>query len=128
MDPEKKPVEVYAERGASEMPEASPEEMKALALAYAKYLAENDLEPGDPTFTDSVPDLEAEQVQAADPETEPVEAEISGPAEETVQAEVSEPPGAGGKDDSDKAETGKGGKKKSVKRLWLCWKSSGSVS
>ena len=98
------------------MPEASPEEMKALALAYAKYLAENDLEPGDPTFTDSVPDLEAEQAQAADPETEPVEAEISGPAEETVQAEVSEPAGAGGKDDSDKAETGKGGKKKKEKK------------
>ena len=116
MDPEKKPVEVYAERGESKMPEASPEEMKALALAYAKYLAENDLEPGEPTFTDSIPDLETEIAQAADPETEPVKSEISEPAEETVQSEVSETAEAGGKDDSDKAETGKGVKKKKEKK------------
>jgi len=58
MDPEKKPVEVYAEKGETRLPEASPEELKALASAYAKYLAEHDIKPGDPTFTDSVPVLE----------------------------------------------------------------------
>ena len=35
-----KPVEVYSEKAETEAPELSPEEMKALALAYAKYLAE----------------------------------------------------------------------------------------
>ena len=35
------PVEVYAERAETVMPETDPEEMQALALAYAKYLAEH---------------------------------------------------------------------------------------
>ena len=58
MDPEKKPVEVYAEKGETRLPEASPEELKALASAYAKYLAEHDIKPGELTFTDSLPELE----------------------------------------------------------------------
>ena len=75
MDPEKKPVEVYAEKGETKLPEASPEELKALALAYAKYLAEHDIEPGEPTFTDEI------QEEAAQEEVTTAEAEEVIPAE-----------------------------------------------
>ena len=64
MDPEKKPVEVYAERAETKMPDADPEELKALALAYAKYLAEHDIKPGDPTFTDSIPEEVIEEAES----------------------------------------------------------------
>ena len=48
-----KPVPVYAERAETVLPEADGDELKALALSYARYLAEHDMKPGDPTFTDS---------------------------------------------------------------------------
>ena len=76
MDPEKKPVEVYAEKGETRLPEASPEELKALASAYAKYLAEHDIKPGDLTFTDSVPELEMPE-KPQETEAEEVIAELS---------------------------------------------------
>ena len=47
------------------MPDADPEELKALALAYAKYLAEHDIKPGDPTFTDSIPEEVIEEAETA---------------------------------------------------------------
>ena len=47
------PVEVYAEKAETKAPDVRAEEMKALALAYAKYLKEKGLEPGDATFTDT---------------------------------------------------------------------------
>ena len=47
---------VYAEKAESRPEEISGDELRALALAYAKYLADTGAEPGDPTFTDSVPD------------------------------------------------------------------------
>ena len=58
------PVPVYAERAETKLPEASEEELKALALAYAKYLSQQGLEPGDPTFTDSLPEDIEEPIEA----------------------------------------------------------------
>lgn len=83
MDPEKKPVEVYAEKGETKLPELSPEELKAVALAYAKYLAEHDMEPGEPTFTDTIPETE---------ETEEKEPDNAEPETVTEPAETPEEP------------------------------------
>ena len=94
MDPEKKPVEVYAERGETKLPEVSPEELKALALAYAKYLAEHDMEPGEPTFTDSVPEETAVQDADTEPEkaSEPEETAVSPEAQqEEAETDPAEP-------------------------------------
>ena len=46
-------VPVYAERAETKMPETDPDELKALALAYARYLTSHGMAPGEPTFTDS---------------------------------------------------------------------------
>lgn len=48
---EDKKVEVYAEKAATEKAELEVEDVRAAALAYAKYLREKGLEPGDATFT-----------------------------------------------------------------------------
>ena len=53
-----KPAEVYSEKAETKAPELSPEEMKSLALAYARYLAKKQLKPGDATF------VEPEELQA----------------------------------------------------------------
>lgn len=50
---EPRKVPVYAEKAETVLPDPDPEELKALALAYARYLAEHNLNPGDPTFTDA---------------------------------------------------------------------------
>ena len=50
---ESKGVPVYAERAETKVPEADPEELRALALSYARYLAEHNMKPGELTFTDS---------------------------------------------------------------------------
>ena len=47
------PAPVYAERAETVMPTLDPEELKALALSYARYLADHDMQPGELTFTDS---------------------------------------------------------------------------
>ncbi len=87
------------------MPDADPEELKALALAYAKYLAEHDIKPGDPTFTDSIPEEVIEEAETTlvkdsaefiledeDPETEssaiPETAETDTAAETEKEAET----------------------------------------
>ena len=89
MDPEKKPVEVYAEKGETRLPEASPEELKALASAYAKYLAEHDIKPGEPTFTDSLPVIDIpEEPQVSVPADEPEELKEADTAEESKAEET----------------------------------------
>ena len=92
MDPEKKPVEVYAEKGETKLPEVDPDELKALALAYAKYLAKHDLEPGEPTFTDTIPETEITEetetaAETADAEENAEAAEKPAEAEPTDEAE-----------------------------------------
>ena len=66
---EKKPVEVYAERAETKAPELSQDDMKSLALAYAKYLAEKSLKPGDATFVDPE-ELMKEEAPAKEAATE----------------------------------------------------------
>lgn len=102
MDPEKKPVEVYAEKGETKLPELSPEELKAVALAYAKYLAEHDMEPGEPTFTDTIPDTE---------EKEKTEADNAEPETVTEPAETPEEPAEAETPEDSAEETGKSSKK-----------------
>ena len=75
------PVPVYAERAETVLPEADGDELRALALSYARYLAAHDMRPGDPTFTDSEEGMEP---AAEEPEQEK--------AEETVQPEAAEEP------------------------------------
>ncbi len=76
------PVPVYAERAETVLPDADGDELKALALSYARYLAEHDMQPGDPTFTDSEEIMEepAEPEKAEEPEQTAVgEEEKAGP-------------------------------------------------
>ena len=46
------PVKVYSETAEIEIPQLDDEQIKAAALAYAKYLNEQGLEPGDATFAE----------------------------------------------------------------------------
>jgi murein DD-endopeptidase MepM/ murein hydrolase activator NlpD len=97
-----KPVPVYAERAETVLPEADGDELKALALSYARYLAEHDMKPGDPTFTDS------EDAEIIRPEQEK--------AEEPVQEEKAgtEPASDGSEETAEKSapEKKKDAKKK----------------
>ena len=92
MDPEKKPVEVYAEKGETKLPEVDPDELKTLALAYAKYLAEHDMEPGEPTFTDTIPEIpETEKTEETEPAAEIADtADQNEAAEEPAEAETAD--------------------------------------
>ena len=83
---EKEPVKVYSELAETQAPELSEAEMQALALAYARYLAEKGLKPGDATFTEPeelLQDAEkpAEEL-AAEPDEAPEEELTEEPAEE----------------------------------------------
>ncbi len=87
-DEETKPVEVYSEKADAEVPDLDSEQIKAAALAYAKYLREQGLIPGDATFVEPEEigvDLEEKTAEAEDsPEEENAE------AEETAEAEPEE--------------------------------------
>ena len=113
---DRKPVPVYAERAETVMPEADPDELKALALAYAKYLATHDMQPGDLTFTDSeggFPETqEAQPVTKA--ENAAADAEESTHEEPAAESEVNKPeePAAESKESGSKK---KSRKKKSAK-------------
>ncbi|MBQ6315000.1 MAG: peptidoglycan DD-metalloendopeptidase family protein [Mogibacterium sp.] len=65
--------EVYAEIAETKAPEPSEEELHALALAYARYLAEKNLEPGDVTFVEPEELLEEAETEAEAPAEEPTE-------------------------------------------------------
>ena len=129
MDPEKKPVEVYAERGETKLPETEPEELKALALAYAKYLAEHDIKPGDPTFTDEIPEEVIEEAETAlandsaefiiedeDPETESAAAAEPAGTEAMAEAEPEAESGAEESPETGKTEEAEDTGKKAAKK------------
>ena len=103
---ESQPAEVYSEIAEPEMPEIDDAQIRALALAYARYLKEHDLAPGDATYVEpeelgvsvdgldvefdmdpngdeEAPALPEEQLEE-EPAEEPAE-EL--PAEETVEDE-----------------------------------------
>ena len=96
---QKKPAEVWSEKAESKSPEISPEEMKTLASAYAKYLAEKKMKPGDATFiepeelTGKAPEVKAEATaetpakKPAAPETK-AEAPVAVPAKPEMKAEA----------------------------------------
>ena len=96
---QKKTAEVWSEKAESKSPEISPEEMKTLASAYAKYLAEKKMKPGDATFiepeelTGKAPEVKAEATaetpakKPAAPETK-AEAPVAAPAKPEMKAEA----------------------------------------
>ena len=49
---ESQPAEVYSEIAEPEMPEIDDAQIRALTLAYARYLKEHDLVPGDATYVE----------------------------------------------------------------------------
>ena len=83
-----RPVEVYSEKAETQAPEISQDDMKSLALAYARFLAKKDLKPGDATF------IEPEELLGQSEDKGP-EAGAQAPAalvtEATAAAQASEP-------------------------------------
>ena len=77
-----KPAEVYAEKAETKVPEISSEEMKTLALAYARYLAEKKLKPGDATFVEPEELIEKSKTEAE--KAEPSPAVLAAEKEENV--------------------------------------------
>ena len=101
-----RPVEVYSEKAETQAPEISQDDMKSLALAYARFLAKKDLKPGDATFIepeellgqseDKSPDASG-QAQAASQINEqaaPVNEAPATPQTNTQAAPVKEAPAA----------------------------------
>ena len=78
-DEETKPVEVYSEKADAEAPDLDSEQIKAAALAYAKYLREQGLIPGDATF------VEPEEI-GVDLEEKTAEAEEKAPEQKKEEA------------------------------------------
>lgn len=90
---ETQPVEVTADLAEPEVPEVDEARMRALALAYARYLKENDMKPGEPTFVEEeelgIPKIEEEAPEAEETE-EAVETEEVTEGEESAEAEEPE--------------------------------------
>jgi len=89
-DEEIKPVEVYSEKADAEAPDLDSEQIKAAALAYAKYLREQGLIPGDATFVEPEEigvDLEE---KASEEEQAETEGSIEEPEEVKAEAEETE--------------------------------------
>lgn len=90
---EAQPVEVTADLAEPEVPEVDEARMRALALAYARYLKENDMKPGEPTFVEEeelgIPEIEEEAPEAEETE-EAVETEEVTEGEESAEAEEPE--------------------------------------
>lgn len=80
-----KEVEVYSEKAESKSPDLTEDEIKALASAYAKYLKDHELAPGDASFVEPE-DLGLEI--DFDAEEEPKDAEKD--AEEVAEEEKKE--------------------------------------
>ena len=71
---ETKPVEVYSETAETEAPDLDEEQIRAAALAYAKYLKEQGLEPGEATFVEPEElGVDLEERKAEEPEEEKAE-------------------------------------------------------
>ena len=82
------PVPVYAERAETVLPEADSDELKALALSYARYLAEHNMHPGEPTFTDSVPEIDTEAEKEETAASGSGDDDVNTPDSGTKQAEA----------------------------------------
>lgn len=90
---ESQPAEVYSEIAEPEMPEIDDAQIRALALAYARYLKEHDLAPGDATNVEpedlgvSADGLDVESEEEVIPEEVPVEEELIEETPEEVPTE-----------------------------------------
>ena len=88
---ETKPVEVYSEKAETEAPDLDSEQIKAAALAYAKYLREKGLIPGDATFVEPEEiGVDLEEKASEEEKTEAEETEESEPKAETEEVEETE--------------------------------------
>ena len=101
---ESKPAEVYSEIAEPEMPEIDDAQIRALALAYARYLKDHDLAPGDATYVEpeeigvSVDGLDVElDIEVSEDEEAPeqeeelfenVEISVDEPDEEAAEEEI----------------------------------------
>lgn len=101
-DEGKKPAEVWSEKAEDKSPELTDKQMRAAVLAYARYLREKGLEPGDATFV----------------EPEDLGVDIESPAEEepAAEAEPEEAPAAEEKTEKKPEEKKPEGKKKKPKK------------
>ena len=81
-DEETQPVEVYSETAEPEMPEIDDAQIRALALAYARYLKEHDLVPGDATNVE--PEDLGVSADGLDVESEEEEISVEVPVDEDV--------------------------------------------
>lgn len=109
------PVPVYAERAETVLPDTDTEDLKALALAYANYLAEHNIKPGEPTFTDSIPE-EPEEIESAEEPAgqEPAaeaEAQADGEPAAEAEAQADEAPDKGKQTDKKKRKSSSGRRK-----------------
>ena len=111
-DEETQPVEVYSETAEPEMPEIDDAQIRALALAYARYLKEHDLVPGDATNVEpedlgvSADGLDVEfDMEFDEEEKAPAEEPADEPAEIQAEEEPSEEEEAPGAEETEEAPT-----------------------
>lgn len=76
---DKKEAEVYTEKSEAAPPDLSDEQIRAAALAYARYLKEHDLKPGDVTFAE--PETLGVDIKEKKPEKKEVRLETAIPSE-----------------------------------------------
>ena len=111
-DEETQPVEVYSETAEPEMPEIDDAQIRALALAYARYLKEHDLVPGDATNVEpedlgvSSDGFDVEfDMEFDEEEKAPAEEPADEPAEIQAEEEPSEEEEAPGAEETEEAPT-----------------------
>ena len=111
-DEETQPVEVYSETAEPEMPEIDDAQIRALALAYARYLKEHDLAPGDATNVEpedlgvSSDGFDVEfDMEFDEEEKAPAEEPADEPAEIQAEEEPSEEEEAPGAEETEEAPT-----------------------
>ena len=99
-DKESQPAEVHKEEAEPGTPEIDDAQIRALALAYARYLKEHDLAPGDATYVEPEEigvsddfdiefDFDLEDDETPEESEEELEKELFG--EEEVPEEFEEP-------------------------------------
>ena len=111
-DEETQPAEVYSETAEPEMPEIDDAQIRALALAYARYLKEHDLVPGDATNVEpedlgvSSDGFDVEfDMEFDEDEEAPAEEPADEPAEIQAEEEPSEEEEAPGAEETEEAPT-----------------------
>lgn len=123
-----KEIEVYSEIAETESPELDEGEIRAAALAYAKFLNKNNIAPGEPTFAEpeelgldmdfdakeeteeaeaETEEAEAEEIKEAETETEEAEADVKEVEEDTEKENEDKTEAEDIKEEAEEAETEK---------------------